>query len=223
MADNAVRVAIVDDHPVARYGVERMIADVADVELVAQASAPGELPRVAGRIDADLVVCDLYLVGTTPALDTIADLAADLPVLVMSASRTPTDVLAAMQAGASGYLTKDADIHSFLTAVRTVAGGEFHFSSQLADLVHAVTETAAAAGPKLSEKERETLRHIARGFPHKQIATRMGVSKSTVDTYIARIRRKLNLGNKAQLALAALRYAATDPGDHPTSPPSTHP
>ena len=75
-----------------------------------------------------------------------------------------------------------------------------------------MTDTAPTPSP-LSDKERETLRYIARGFVHKQIATKMGVSKSTVDTYIARIRRKLNLGNKAQLALAALRYASPESPD----------
>ncbi|NUT47783.1 MAG: response regulator transcription factor [Saccharothrix sp.] len=206
---DVVRVAVVDDHPVARYGVERMISAASDLVLVAQVAGAADLPRESGRVAADVIVCDLYLVGTTPALDTIADLAAHHPVLVMSASRTPADIVAAMQAGASGYLTKDADAESFVTAVRTVAGGEFHFSSQLADLVHAVADTTPSTTP-LSDQERTTLRFIAQGFSHKQIANRMGISKSTVDTYIARIRRKLDLGNKAQLALAALRYAGPD-------------
>jgi DNA-binding NarL/FixJ family response regulator len=132
-------------------------------------------------------------------------------VLVISASRSPGDVLAALQAGASGFLTKQAGDEAVLTAVRRVAGAGFYLSAQLADILQA--DLAATTGTKaapakppatLSAREQEVLSLIARGFTHSQTASRLGVSASTVDTYVARIRAKLGLGNKAQLALAAL-------------------
>ena len=134
-------------------------------------------------------------------------------MLIVSASRAPADVLAAMQAGASGYLTKQAGEEAYATAIRSVAAGTFYLSAQLADLIQAATLGQAPARPQetLSPREQEALGYIARGFTHQQTATRMGVSKATVDTYIARIRTKLQLGNKAELALAALRFLPKAP------------
>jgi DNA-binding NarL/FixJ family response regulator len=91
----------------------------------------------------------------------------------------------------------------------TLAGWvRFYLSSQLADLIQAALEGRGhpPERPELSPREQEALSFIARGFTHQQTATRMGVSTATVNTYVARIRAKLQLGNKAELALAALRY-----------------
>jgi DNA-binding NarL/FixJ family response regulator len=210
------RVAIVDDHPVARHGLAAILAVADELEIVAVAAALADLPLdAAGLVDADLIILDLYLADGRPALDDIERLSEHRPVLVISASRAPADVLAAMQAGASGYLTKHAPEDAYLTAIRSVLAGGFYLSAQLADLLQAATESIrpATSREELSPREREALGYIARGFTHQQTATRMGVSKATVDTYIARIRTKLNVGNKAELALAALRHLA------PQSPP----
>jgi DNA-binding NarL/FixJ family response regulator len=204
-----LRLAVVDDHPVARLGITALLADVGDLTVAASVATVAELPRDAqGRVDADLLLLDLYQADGRPALSAITELSGQLPVLVLSASRAPADVLAAMQAGACGYLTKQAGAEGYATAIRTVAAGGFYLSAQLADLIQAATLGQPAARPTetLSPREQEALGYIARGFTHQQTATRMGVSKATVDTYIARIRTKLQLGNKAELALAALRH-----------------
>jgi two-component system, NarL family, nitrate/nitrite response regulator NarL len=206
-----MRVAAVDDHPVARFGLAAILGAAPDMEVVAVVADPAELPRDAGgAVAADVVIVDLYLTGVSPALDVIADVSAGVPVLVVSASQEPADVLAAMQAGASGYLTKRASEGHYLSALRSVRGGGFHLSAQLADLIHAATRGIgpATTHAELSAREREVLAYIARGFTHQQTATRMGVSAATVNTYVVRIRAKLGLGNKAELALAALRYLA---------------
>ena len=204
-----MRVAVVDDHPVARYGLAAILDAAPDVQVVAAVDDPGRLPGDArGAVAADVVIVDLYLADDVPALGVIAELSASTPVLVVSASQEPADVLAAMQAGASGYLTKRAAESHYLAALRTVHGGGFHLSAQLADLIQAATAGVgpAAARAQLSARERQVLTYIARGFTHQQAATRMGVSTATVNTYVVRIRAKLGLGNKAELALAALRY-----------------
>jgi DNA-binding NarL/FixJ family response regulator len=204
-----LRIAVVDDHPVARHGMANILDPVPDLQVVAAVDGVAALPRdEGGRLAVDLVLLDLYLGDGHPALSAISELSETVPVLVVSASRAPADVLRAMQAGASGYLTKHATEEAYVTAIRSIASGGFYFSPQLADLVQAATQDRppAASPEQLSLREQEALAYIARGFTHQQTATRMGVSKSTVDTYIARIRTKLNLGNKAELALAALRY-----------------
>lgn len=204
-----IRVALVDDHPVARHGITAILAAFEDMQVAAAVSAPGELPRTANAgVEADVVLLDLYQADGRPALSAIADLSQHVPVLVVSASRAPVDVLAAMQAGASGYVTKHANEEAYATAIRSVAAGGFYLSAQLADLIQAATlgRPPARHQEALSPREQEALGYIARGFTHQQTGTRMGVSKATVDTYVARIRTKLQLGNKAELALAALRY-----------------
>jgi two-component system, NarL family, nitrate/nitrite response regulator NarL len=209
-----MRVAAIDDHPVARYGLAAILGAAPDTQVVAVVADPAELPRDAhGAVAADVVVVDLYLTDKTPSLDLIAELSASVPVLVVSASQEPADVLAAMQAGASGYLTKRAAESHYRAALRTVHDGGFHLSAQLADLIQAATQgiSPATAPTELSAREREVLAYIARGFTHQQAATRMGVSTATVNTYVVRIRAKLRLGNKAELTLAALRYLTPNP------------
>jgi two-component system, NarL family, nitrate/nitrite response regulator NarL len=198
-----IRVAVVDDHPIARHGIEQMLADAGHFEVVASVATAAEL---AGS--ADVVIMDLYHDGELPCLTAVADLAAVTRVLVISASGQASDVVGAIQAGASGYVTKHAETQMFVAAVRTVAAGGFAMSSQLADILQAgfsVAPKAESPGPVLSAREEETLGLIARGLTHSQVATRMGVTKATVDTYVERIRAKLQVGNKAELTRAAMQ------------------
>jgi DNA-binding NarL/FixJ family response regulator len=206
-----IRVLVVDDHHVTRYGVEHLLASDADLEVVASVAT---LDGAVAALDqgVDVVVLDLYLGVPEPALDAVARLSAAHRVLVMSASASRPDVLAALRSGADGYLTKDTDDAEFLDGVRTVAGGGFCLSSSVADVLEAHLETQPVPGPELSAREAEALGWIARGFTHAQTAQRMGISASTVDSYVERIRRKLGLGNKAELTAKAieLRLAARD-------------
>jgi two-component system, NarL family, nitrate/nitrite response regulator NarL len=206
-----LRIAVVDDHPIALHGMRQLLAPVLDIEIVAAVTDPATLPRKAdGALDADLIILDLYLNGG-PALQPIGELSAQAPVLVVSASREPRDVLMAMKAGASGYVSKHAVVEAYEEAVRAVLGGDwkFYLSAELADLIEAALDTPEAADGRgvLSLREQETLAYIAQGFTHQQTATRMGISATTVNTYVARIRDKLGLGNKAELVRWWMRNA----------------
>lgn len=211
-----IRIAAIDDHPVTLRGIELLLADVPGFDVVGTApslavlrSTPSVGPDLGGL---DVVLLDLYLradqlSGGVPSLEVIRELTPAVPVLVMSASRHRRDVVDAIRAGASGYLTKDTDSGQFATAITTVAGGGFFLSSQLADLVGAMLANRADE-PELSPREEQALGWIARGFTHAQTARRMGVTKATVDSYVERIRRKLQVGNKAELTRAAIRRRA---------------
>ena len=207
-----IRVAIVDDHPIARRGVASALAEAGGFDVVATAGSPRGLS--AGDLrDPQVIVLDLYHAGR-PCLAEIATLTVTTPVLVMSASGAPEDVVNAIRSRALGYITKQASVEDFADAVRTVAGGGFWLSSQLADILQ--TRLSGPAGPgepaqvALSPREQEALDLVARGLTHAQAATRMGVKKATVDTYIERIRAKLQLGNKAELTRAAFGLARRD-------------
>ncbi len=204
-----IGVAIIDDHPLARRGIEQLLAGAAgQFHVVASVGRSPELRAVlTGDVTVDVIIADLYHDGDAPCLAAITELAMFSRVLVVSASGRPEDVVGAIRAGASGYVTKHAEAEMFVAAVETVAAGGFAMSSQLADILHAGLATPAAPStvrPALSAREEQTLAYIARGFTHAQVASRMGVSKATVDTYVERIRSKLQVGNKAELTRAAL-------------------
>jgi DNA-binding NarL/FixJ family response regulator len=196
-----IRVAVVDEHPVVRRGYAEIFGGQPDVQIVATVGDPGDLPTtVAGAV----VVYDWHPFGEPARPDGVRELSAYGRVLVVSQSREPADVACALAAGAAGYLTKDSAGPEYVEAVRAVAAGSAYVAPA------ASARRAATGGAdrrtELSRRERQALTYIARGFTHQQAATRMGVSKATVDTYVGRIRTKLQVGNKAQLALAALRY-----------------
>jgi DNA-binding NarL/FixJ family response regulator len=206
-----IQVAIVDDHPVARRGLESILIEAGDIEVSAAVATPAELSLAGpGAVRPDVIMLDLYHDGDEPCLDVIPGLRRDYKVLVVSASGRPADVLGAVRAGACGYVTKLADPPMLVAAVRTVAGGGFALSSQLADILQGelarvpAAGRAAAGAPALSPREEEALDLIARGLTHAQAAARMGVSRATVDTYVERIRAKLHVGNKAELTRAAV-------------------
>jgi two-component system, NarL family, nitrate/nitrite response regulator NarL len=211
-----IRIAIVDDHPVARYGMQLIFDADPGIEVVhAGDSLAGMQAWLrSGGGDADMVILDLYLSHGRLAEPEIAEAARDRPVLVVSASARPADVLTAIRAGAAGYLVKSSPGEAFIEAVRTVAGRGFYVSSQLADLIHTTDgRLAPAAGQvRLAPREREALSLIAQGFTQAQAASRMGISPATIDTYIKRIRTKLGPGNKADLTRRAIELGQVTGG-----------
>src|SRR6266545_1363557 len=192
MESTVIRVAIVDDHPVARWGIEHLFESYDHIQVVSSVAAVEELDAAP-----QVVILDLYLRGGRPALAAIEALASCCRVLVMSASGRLDDVLAAIRACVSG--------------VRQVAAGEFYLSARLADMLQADLTRVDDQEPRLARREQETLRYIAHGFTHAQTARRMGVSPATVDTYVKRIRTKLGLGNKADLTRRAMELHRREP------------
>jgi two-component system, NarL family, nitrate/nitrite response regulator NarL len=199
-----IQVAIVDDHPVARHGMMWILAAEPDIEVVSAVGDYADLPSIAPAV----VTCDPFPLGEPPRLDAMRRVAARVPVLVVSSSDRMADVAAAAQAGARGYLCKSDSERAFAPALRALASGARYFPAPpaAARVEPRHRPGAAAKHAQLSPREQEALAYIGRGFTHQQTARRMGVSKATVDTYVGRVRDKLGLGNKAELALAALCY-----------------
>lgn len=204
--EDLVCVAVIDDHPMTRLGVTAILTDAGGFAVTASAPDAAQLADLSAF---DLILVDLYLADDEPCIGTIAQLSSTNRVLVMSASRRPGDVRAVIRAGAAGYIAKQSDPELIVSAARTVAAGGFALSSQLADILKVELADEAAGGPQearspLSGQEDRVLDMIAQGFTHQQIATRMSIKKSTVDTYVERIRTKLQAGNKADLVRLAL-------------------
>ncbi|MER6508039.1 response regulator transcription factor [Nonomuraea sp. NPDC001636] len=208
-----VRVMVVDDHPMWRDGVARDLSE-AGYEVVAVVGEGRQAIRAAAAVRPQVVVLDLRLPDMSGA-EVAAGLARAEPapkVLVLSASAEQDDVLAAVKAGASGYLVKSASREEFLDAVRRTAEGDAVFTPGLAGLVLGEYRRLAARpaagragddGPRLTERETEVLRLVAKGLTYRQVADRLVLSHRTVQNHVQNTLSKLQLHNRVEL----VRYA----------------
>jgi DNA-binding NarL/FixJ family response regulator len=206
----AVRVMVVDDHPMWRDGVARDLTE-AGYDVVAAVGEGRQAVRVAAATRPDVVVLDLQLPDLS-GVEVIQGLLSGHPVvriLMLSASGEQQDVLDAVKAGASGYLVKSAGRAEFLEAVRRTAVGDAVFTPGLAGLVlgeyRRLATAPAPAGdtPRLTDRETEVLRLVAKGLSYKQIAERLVVSHRTVQNHVQNTLNKLQLHNRVEL----VRYA----------------
>lgn len=204
MSDEApVRVMVVDDHPLWRDAVERDLA-AAGLDVVAVAATGREALARFGATRPQVLVLDLQI----PAPDGVQVTAEvvrqdpDARVLVLSASGEQADVLAAVKAGATGYLVKSASREELLAAVRRVALGEPVFTPGLAGLVLGEFQRDPDQ-PQLTDRETEVLRMVAKGLSYRQIAERLVLSHRTVQNHVQNTLRKLQMHNRVELT----RYA----------------
>jgi DNA-binding NarL/FixJ family response regulator len=218
---------VVDDHPMWREAVARDLTE-AGHEVVATAGDGAEAVRRAPAARPDVVVLDLQLpklsgVEVTRALVAMAHVPR---ILVLSASGEHEDVLEAVKAGATGYLVKSASREELLSAVARTALGEAVFTPGLAGLVLGEFRRLAAGGPgpsaaegrdgvpRLTDRETEVLRLVAKGLSYKQIADRLVISHRTVQNHVQNTLNKLQLHNRVEL----VRYAIEQGIDEPDSP-----
>ncbi len=213
------RVMVVDDHPMWREGVARDLTE-AGHEVVATAGEGRQAVRVAPATRPDVVVLDLQLPDVS-GVAVIRGLRAALPevrVLMLSASGEQQDVLDAVKAGAAGYLLKSAAPAEFLDAVRRTAAGEPVFTPGLAGLVLGEYRRLAAGpaapdnddAPRLTERETEVLRLVAKGMSYKQIGERLAISHRTVQNHVQNTLGKLQLHNRVELTRYAIERGLDD-------------
>jgi len=210
---------VVDDHPMWREGVARDLTE-GGFEVVATAGDGGEAVRRAPAARPQVVVLDLQLPVLSGVEVTRQLVAADpsLRVLVLSASGEHADVLEAVKAGATGYLVKSASREELLGAVTRTALGEAVFTPGLAGLVlgefrrHSAAPRARSGPPtpKLTERETEVLRLVAKGLSYKQIAERFVLSHRTVQNHVQNTLNKLQLHNRVELVRYAIEQGLDD-------------
>jgi DNA-binding NarL/FixJ family response regulator len=207
-----VRVMVVDDHPMWRDAVERdLVAAGHDVVAVA-ATGREALARFAAT-RPDVVVLDLQIPEPDGVAVTSAVVQQDpsVRVLVLSASGEQGDVLAAVTAGATGYLVKSASREELLAAVGRVAQGDPVFTPGLAGLVLGEFQRRSEAPPdpaepRLTERETEVLRMVAKGMSYRQIADRLVLSHRTVQNHVQNILGKLQMHNRVELTRYAIEH-----------------
>jgi DNA-binding NarL/FixJ family response regulator len=212
-----LRVMVVDDHPMWRDNVARDLTE-AGLEVVATAGDGTVALTRAAATGPDVVVLDLNI-PTPNGVEVTGRLVTGDPaprVLVLSASGEQEDVLAAVKAGATGYLVKSASKEELLSAVTRVAEGDTVFTPGLAGLVlgeyRRLSDTPAGepGAPRLTDRETEVLRLVATGLSYKQIAERLVLSHRTVQNHVQNTLRKLQLHNRVQLVRYAFEQGLDD-------------
>ncbi len=205
-----IRVVIVDDHDVIRVGVRQSLGD--DLEVVGEARDVETAIAAVAEHKPDVVILDVHLPGGTGggALDVLHECLrhADAPVfLALSVSDSAEDVVAVVRAGARGYVTKSISGPDLTDAVKRVSGGDAVFSPRLAgfvlDAFGAGSGEVAAVDEdldKLTAREQEVMRLIARGYTYREVGENLFISIKTVETHVSAVLRKLQLSSRHELA-----------------------
>ena len=212
-----IRVLVVDDHTVVRSGLAAFFALVDDIDVVGEASDGSQGVAAARRLRPDVVLMDL-LMPTMDGVTAIGRIKEELPeteIVAMTSFIEEEQVTAALAAGASGYLLKDAEADEVAQAVRDAYHGEVHLdpavSRLLAERLRRRPAAADAAEP-LTEREKEVLRLVAQGLSNKDIAARLFITERTARTYVSNILGKLGLQSRTQAALWAIEHDLAGPG-----------
>lgn len=199
-----VRVVLVDDHPVVRAGLSALLGGKAGFEVVAEAGDADEAVSKARAYRPDVVLMDLNLGAGPGGIEATSRLRAlDEPpaVLVLTTYDTEADILRALEAGAGGYLLKDAPPEELFAGIRAVARGETVLAPSVAATL---VRRAAAPGPVVTEREVEVLELLAEGLGNKELARELLVSEATVKSHLSHIYAKLGVDTRAGAVATAI-------------------
>jgi two-component system response regulator NreC len=209
-----IRVLIVDDHAVVRAGLRRVLDAEADIETVGEAANVERAVFEALEAHPDVVLMDVVMPGKTgiEGMPALLQAVPDVKVLMLSMQDDPQYVREAFEAGASGYVLKEAADTDVVDAVRVVAAGERYVHPALgARLIAAESEERKRAeSDPLSEREREVLRLLALGHTNQEIAALLYISVRTAETHRAHIMQKLGLSSRAELVRYALDHGLVE-------------
>jgi NarL family two-component system response regulator LiaR len=204
-----IRVLIADDHAVVRQGLRAFLEVQEDIEVVGEASDGGDAVKITAALGPDVVVMDLVMpqMDGVEAIRQIRAAGSAAKVIVLTSFADDQKVFAAVRAGAAGYLLKDVSPRELAEAIRTVNRGQALLDPTVAaklmqEFAH---ESRPAASRSLTDREMDVLRLIARGRSNKEIALDLGVAEKTVKTHVSSILGKLQLADRTQAALFAVR------------------
>ncbi|KIF76805.1 LuxR family transcriptional regulator [Streptomyces sp. 150FB] len=202
-----ITLIVVDDHPVVRDGLRGMFESAPGFEVLGEAANGVDGVELALRLDPDVVLMDLRMPGGggVEAITELTGRGARSKVLVLTTYDTDSDTLPAIEAGATGYLLKDAPRDELFTAVRAAADGRTVLSPAVASrLVSRVRTPAGTGGEPLSGREREVLELVAKGTSNREIAKELFISEATVKTHLTHLYAKLGVRERA--AAVAVAY-----------------
>jgi DNA-binding NarL/FixJ family response regulator len=202
-----IRVLIVDDHAVVRAGLQQLLAQADDIEVVGTAADGGQALAQARELGPDVVLMDLQMPevdGVTATREIVAEGLAE--VLVLTSFSDGERIVGALDAGAVGYLLKDADPDDVLSGIRAVSRGESPIHPRAArEMLTARAASPQTANTDLTPREAEVLKLVRLGLANKQIARRLGISERTVKAHLTSVFARIGVADRTQAALWAER------------------
>lgn len=212
---DTMQIVVVDDHPLFREGVAHTLAAEPDIEVVGQGASAAEAVRLAQDLLPDLILLDIHMPGSgLQAAQTITATCPVTRIVMLTVSEEEEDLLAALKAGARGYILKGVPARELVRILRAVCAGESYVTPALAaSLLREMTGSAPGARPpadplnELTEREREILEGVAEGLSNKEIGQHLHLSEKTVKHYMTNILQKLQVRNRVEAALLAQRRA----------------
>ena len=207
-----IRVVLVDDHAMLREGLRLLLRNASDITVLGEADSGDEALALAQRVKPDLVVLDLDM-PRGDGLSALRNLRQALPetrVLILTVHTERERLLSLLDAGAQGYLTKEAASRELVEAIRVVAAGEIYVRPSAARLLAAAVvperahKTARGRFESLSDREQTVLRLVAEGYSGAEIARRLSVSTKTIDAYKRRVQQKLGLQHRTDYVRFAI-------------------
>ena len=216
MPDRRIRVLLVDDHAMVRRGMRDFLSLHDDIEVVGEAADGAAGVEQAKALQPDIVVMDLMMpnLDGIEATGRIKAALPDVEVIALTSFIEESRVVAAIEAGASGFLLKDAEADELAGAIRSAAAGEVHLDPAVASIVARRMREGgrgSAADQEdgigtLTARERDVLARVARGYPNRQIASDLGITERTARTHVSNILAKLGLTSRTQAALLAAQH-----------------
>lgn len=205
-----IRLLIADDHPIVRAGLAGLLSDEPDIDVVAEASDGDEAVRRAAQTRPDVVLMDLRMPSVDGVTATARIVAARGEsfrprVLILTTYESDDRILAAIEAGASGYLLKAAPREEIIAGIRSVLAGQTALSPAVAARLVERMRRPDPAASMLTARETEVLGRVAAGDANKQIAARLGIGESTVKTHLLRIYEKLGVDSRTRAVTLALK------------------
>lgn len=211
MAEIPITVLIVDDHAIVRRGIRSLLETDPDIEIAGEAANGREAVQKAGQYKPIVILMDLIMPEMS-GIDAIRQIVSEQPesrILVLTSFSSDDKLFPALEAGALGYLLKDTNPDELLLAIHRVAEGESTLTPTVARrLLREFSHEDQTCPPieHLTERETDVLRLLARGLTNAELAERLFISEATARTHVSNILAKLNLTNRTQAALYALRY-----------------
>jgi DNA-binding NarL/FixJ family response regulator len=205
-----IRVVLADDHAVVRGGIALVVRSADGIELVGIAANGAEAIAAAHKTRPDVVLMDLEM-PVVDGIEATRTISTDLPrtkVVALTAFSDRARILAVLDAGAVGYVLKDAEPRQLLDAIRAAASGASPLDPRVAHAL--LDERRARPASELTDRERDVVRLLGRGYPNKRIAKTLGISEKTVKTHLTSAFRRIGVFDRTQAALWAQRNLGED-------------
>lgn len=204
----AIRVIVVDDHPLFRSGVARTLAEQADIIVVGEGASASEAVELAGRLAPDVALLDISMPGNgIAAAGAIAEARPAVRIAMLTVSENDQDVMNALEAGASGYVLKGVGGAELVSLVRSIASGESYVSPSLAARLLVAMKSEAQspqlALSSLTDREEQILRLVAEGLSNKEVGRKLELQEKTVKHHMTSILNKLKARNRVEAAVIA--------------------